>query len=48
VSSFRLTFLTNSVGVMPVGRVDGIELPVDHDVIEAVRQAYLAVGWDSV
>lgn len=48
LTSFRVSFLTNSVGVVPVGRVDSIELSVDHQVMDIVRQAYLAVGWDHI
>ena len=46
--SFRAAFVTNSLGVAPVGEIDGLELPTDTAALERVRSAYDAEPWEPV
>ena len=46
--SFRGGFVTNSLGIAPIGRVDDIDFPLDSDVMRTVTQVHAAVGWDPI
>lgn len=46
--SFRGAFVTNSLGVAPVGQVDDLILPVDKELMETVAQLYDSVPWDPI
>jgi branched-subunit amino acid aminotransferase/4-amino-4-deoxychorismate lyase len=46
--SFRGAFVTNSLGVAPVGQVDDLILPVDKELMETVAQVYESVPWDPI
>lgn len=48
VPSFTAAFVANSIGVAPVSRIDGVELPVDGDLMKTVADAYDAVPWDEI
>jgi branched-subunit amino acid aminotransferase/4-amino-4-deoxychorismate lyase len=41
-------FVANSNGVVPVGRIDELTLPVDDRLMRSVRDRYDAVPWDSI
>jgi branched-subunit amino acid aminotransferase/4-amino-4-deoxychorismate lyase len=41
-------FLANSRGVVAVGRVDDVELPVPEERMKAVALAYESVPWDAI
>jgi len=46
--SFRSVFLTNSLGVAPVGQVDDQVLSPDPGLIRDVADAYESVPWDQI
>jgi branched-subunit amino acid aminotransferase/4-amino-4-deoxychorismate lyase len=46
--SFRAVFVTNSLGVAPVGQVDDHVLPADPGFIRTLTEAYAAVPWDRI
>ena len=46
--SFRAVFVTNSLGVAPVGQVDDLVLPADPDFIRDLTEAYDSVPWDRI
>jgi branched-subunit amino acid aminotransferase/4-amino-4-deoxychorismate lyase len=46
--SFRAAFVTNSLGIAPVGQVDDLILPVDKELMETVAQVYDSVPWDPI
>ncbi|MFH9068334.1 aminotransferase class IV [Streptomyces alboflavus] len=46
--SYRAALVTNSWGVSPVRRVDGLDLPVDDKLMAAVSEVYEAVPWDLI
>lgn len=48
LGSFDGAFVSNSVGVAPVGRVDDIALPVHAEGMRRVVDAYEAVAWDPI
>ncbi|WP_433273271.1 aminotransferase class IV [Actinosynnema sp. CS-041913] len=45
--AYRGAFLSNSVGVSPVTRVDDVEYEVDTAAMARIRAAYDAVPWDA-
>ncbi|MFJ1673684.1 aminotransferase class IV family protein [Streptomyces sp. NPDC088251] len=48
LGAYRSAFLTNSQGIAPVGRIDGVEFTVDEELMERIGQAYDAAPWDTV
>lgn len=48
VPSFRSAFVTNSRGIAPVSRIDGVELTVDETLMERVYAAYAAAPWETL
>jgi branched-subunit amino acid aminotransferase/4-amino-4-deoxychorismate lyase len=46
--SFRSAFVTNSLGVAPVTRVDDLMLPVDADFTRDLAEAYESVPWQPI
>ena len=46
--SFRSAFVTNSLGVAPLGQVDDQVLPADPVFIRGVADAYESVLWDRI
>ena len=46
--SFRGAFVTNSLGAVPVGRVDDLTIPVDTELMKTVQQVYESVPWDPI
>ena len=46
--SFRSAFVTNSLGVAPVGQVDDQPLPTDAEFTRNLTQAYESVPWDRI
>jgi branched-subunit amino acid aminotransferase/4-amino-4-deoxychorismate lyase len=46
--SFRSAFVTNSLGVVPVERVDDQTLPTDPEFIRNLAEAYQSVPWDRI
>ena len=46
--SFRSVFVTNSLGVVPVGQVDDQLLATDAEFIQNLTQAYESVPWDPI
>lgn len=45
---FEAVFLTNSHGVVPVGRVDGVPLRVDERAVRRLIDCYESTPWDQV
>jgi branched-subunit amino acid aminotransferase/4-amino-4-deoxychorismate lyase len=48
VPSFRAVFVTNSLGVAPVGQVDNQVLAADPEFIRNLTEAYESVPWDRI
>jgi branched-subunit amino acid aminotransferase/4-amino-4-deoxychorismate lyase len=48
LSSFRAAFVTNSLGIAPVGQVDGHVLAADPAFIRRLSDAYESVPWDRI
>jgi branched-subunit amino acid aminotransferase/4-amino-4-deoxychorismate lyase len=48
LTSFSGAFVTNSRGIAPVGRIDGLVLPVDQDLMKTVTQVYEFVPWEPI
>jgi branched-subunit amino acid aminotransferase/4-amino-4-deoxychorismate lyase len=48
VGSYRAAFVTNSRGVVPVGRIDDVAMAVDPDLMRSVADVYGSVPWDSI
>jgi branched-subunit amino acid aminotransferase/4-amino-4-deoxychorismate lyase len=46
--SFRAAFVTNSLGIAPVGRIDDRHLPVDPDLMGTLHETYESVPWDTL
>jgi branched-subunit amino acid aminotransferase/4-amino-4-deoxychorismate lyase len=46
LGSYRAAFVTNSRGIVPVGRIDGIAIAVDADLMRTVAEVYGSVPWD--
>jgi branched-subunit amino acid aminotransferase/4-amino-4-deoxychorismate lyase len=46
--SFRGAFLTNSLGVAPVGRVDDLDVALDTELMRTVTEVYESVPWDPI
>ena len=41
-------FVTNARGIAPVGRIDDVNLAVDHSLMAALDRVYVEVPWDAV
>ena len=41
-------FVANSIGIVPVGRIDELTLPFDDRLMASVRDRYDAVPWDPI
>jgi branched-subunit amino acid aminotransferase/4-amino-4-deoxychorismate lyase len=48
VASVAAAFVTNSQGVVPVGRIDDIAIPVDPGIMKTVTDTYESVDWDPI
>ncbi|MFE3829023.1 hypothetical protein [Streptomyces sp. NPDC059092] len=48
LSSYRAAFVTNSIGIAPVARIDGTVLPGDEALLKTVREVYEGVAWDRI
>ena len=48
VGSYRAAFVTNSRGIAPVGRIDGVAMAVDADLMRTVADVYGSVPWDTI
>jgi branched-subunit amino acid aminotransferase/4-amino-4-deoxychorismate lyase len=46
--SFEAAFVTNSLGVAPVERVDDLALPQHAEFMRTVGRAYESVPWDRI
>ncbi len=45
-ASYEAAFLTNSIGVTPVGRIGELAFVADHPVIARIREVYAGLPWD--
>jgi len=45
---FRGAFVTNSLGIAPVGRVDDLDLSLDGERMRTLREVYESVPWDPI
>ncbi|MEU6930630.1 aminotransferase class IV [Streptomyces sp. 2RAF24] len=45
---FRSAFVTNSRGIAPVSRIDGVDLAVDQELMDRVYAAYDAAPWETL
>jgi branched-subunit amino acid aminotransferase/4-amino-4-deoxychorismate lyase len=48
VGSYRAAFVTNSRGIVPVARIDGVVMGVDADLMGTVNEVYGSVPWDTI
>lgn len=48
LDGFASILVTNARGIAPVGRVDGLAVPVDTRLLAAVDDAYESVPWDVI
>jgi branched-subunit amino acid aminotransferase/4-amino-4-deoxychorismate lyase len=46
--SCSAAFVTNARGIAPVGRIDEVDLGVDHDLMAALDRVYAEVPWDAL
>lgn len=46
LGSYQSVFISNARGIVPVGRIDDRELPIDEPFMKTVLAAYDAVPWD--
>jgi branched-subunit amino acid aminotransferase/4-amino-4-deoxychorismate lyase len=46
LGSFAGAFVTNSHGIVPVGQIDDLALPVDDALMTILTRAYESAGWD--
>lgn len=46
--AFSGAFVTNSLGIAPVGRIDDVELPVDLGRIDELTKLYESTRWDTI
>jgi branched-subunit amino acid aminotransferase/4-amino-4-deoxychorismate lyase len=46
LGSYQSVFITNARGIVPVGRIDDVSLPIDEAFMKTVHAAYDAVPWD--
>jgi len=48
VPSFGAAFVTNSRGIAAVARIDGTRLPIDREMLRAIKDLYESVSWDPI
>ncbi|MGI5241263.1 aminotransferase class IV [Dactylosporangium sp. CA-139066] len=48
LGSFRAAFVTNSIGITAVGRIDDVAYEVDTKLMDALARAEAAVPWDAI
>ena len=48
LASYRAAFVTNSRGIVPVGRIDDVAMAVDADLMRTVAEVYGSVTWDTI
>ena len=48
LGSYASIFVTNSLGVAAVERVDDLRIPVDHAFMKTLTHAYDSVPWDAI
>jgi branched-subunit amino acid aminotransferase/4-amino-4-deoxychorismate lyase len=48
IGSVVAAFVTNSYGIVPVGRIDDTAIPVDPDLTKTVLDVYESVAWDPI
>jgi branched-subunit amino acid aminotransferase/4-amino-4-deoxychorismate lyase len=48
IGSYHAAFVTNSRGIVPVGRIDGVDVAVDADLMRTVADVYGSVPWDII
>jgi branched-subunit amino acid aminotransferase/4-amino-4-deoxychorismate lyase len=48
LGSYRAAFVTNSRGIVPVGRIDDVTLAIDTDLMRTVAEVYGSVLWDTI
>jgi branched-subunit amino acid aminotransferase/4-amino-4-deoxychorismate lyase len=48
LAAYRSAFVTNSLGITPVSRVDDLTLPIDVHLFETLTGTYGAVAWDRI
>ena len=48
VGSYRAAFVTNSRGIVPVGRIDDVAVAVDADLMRTVAEVVGSVPWDTI
>ena len=46
LGSYQSVFISNARGIVPVGRIDDMSLPIDEAFMKTVDAAYDAVPWD--
>ncbi|TLP50899.1 aminotransferase class IV [Microbispora triticiradicis] len=46
--SYRAVFVTNSHGIAPVGRVDGLRIPLNAGITEVVTGLYESIPWEPI
>jgi prepilin-type processing-associated H-X9-DG protein len=48
LASFAAAFVTNALGIAPVGRIDDLAIPVDADLMKTITDAYESVPLDPI
>jgi len=48
LKAFRAAFVTNSIGVAPVARIDDVVLPVDAELMRRVGAVVADIPWDEI
>ncbi|MFI6095661.1 aminotransferase class IV [Lentzea sp. NPDC051213] len=48
LASFSAAFVSSSIGITPVGQIDGHTFSVDADLMTVLVRAYESVAWDAV
>jgi branched-subunit amino acid aminotransferase/4-amino-4-deoxychorismate lyase len=48
VASFEAAFVTNSIGIAPVGQINDVSLPVHGELMKTVSRVYNSVPWDPI
>jgi branched-subunit amino acid aminotransferase/4-amino-4-deoxychorismate lyase len=45
---YQAAFVTNSIGIAPVGQIDDLTFAVDHELMKTVTEIYESVPWDPI
>ena len=48
LGSFTAAFVTNSHGIVPVGQIDDLVLPVDDTLTRLLTETYESAAWDPI